>query len=713
MTLEFRPAEGGGVEVFDPIERHQCVFGTPEPVTIEPVDADGIDYPVDDAVAIETDELELPEWRGIIVHDDNGDVLNDIRSHQNVSFPCSEYALELSCPIKTYLLFEAGVDIEADEGQRSITFDQSTRVVVSARSRHEHPKATISTTEDPADIMTAVSYLGSALKTTSPERSFPTLRGHPPLIEVGDELDVPDSLDKPNTGVTIEIPPDYASIFVVSPLAFYLGATVVPGEQPRIVTDSGYVHSLSTSGNFEEEVERVLKQTHLLDCIVRTEGLYELDLHQRQELEKQPEFDLNCESLYDASIGEQLEAYLSIPFETVREQVPEWKRVAYVQPSARRIPYIPHLVYDLSVVRTGPNLDWNADDEGDDTDAIDEFLRDDFRRRIGSMPESDFLRSVGSTRTATRGTTTSIWEMNSSEENALEYVWVGDREAPSGMSEPTLDAFKNNLDRTSSDGEIDILVVCNDREMEREFEHVKQTYGNRENIPQNIDVRDNVRVGELESLLQDDIAFFHFIGHINEDGFICPDGRLDASRLESTGVYSFFLNACSSREQGLALLEAGAISGIVTRTDVANSGATEVGRNLAELLNAGFPMYGGIEIAQQNEHNHPQYFIIGDGTFTVHQFDGGPADVHWVDCKPNDSVELITRMYPDYYFGLGNVSRPPFEGSSSYYLTSGNTFQVEITYSELENYLVYQPCIFEGEIYWPGELLEKLDLEND
>ena len=36
----------------------------------------------------------------------------------------------------------------------------------------------------------ALSTLSSALKTTSVERSYPTLRGHPPALELGDALDV-------------------------------------------------------------------------------------------------------------------------------------------------------------------------------------------------------------------------------------------------------------------------------------------------------------------------------------------------------------------------------------------------------------------------------------------------------------------------------------------------------------------------------------------
>jgi hypothetical protein len=47
-------------------------------------------------------------------------------------------------------------------------------------------------TTDAEDVMMAILTFRSALKTTSPERSFPTLRGHPPAIELNDRLEIPD-----------------------------------------------------------------------------------------------------------------------------------------------------------------------------------------------------------------------------------------------------------------------------------------------------------------------------------------------------------------------------------------------------------------------------------------------------------------------------------------------------------------------------------------
>ncbi len=57
--------------------------------------------------------------------------------------------------------------------------------------------------------------------------------------------------------------------------------------------------------------------------------------------------------------------------------------------------------------------------------------------------------------------------------------------------------------------------------------------------------------------------FLHYIGHIDDDGFQCRDGRVDGTTLDQVGIGTFLLNACNSYDQGLGLVEQGAIAGIV------------------------------------------------------------------------------------------------------------------------------------------------------
>jgi hypothetical protein len=175
-------------------------------------------------------------------------------------------------------------------------------------------------------VLRAVSTFGSALKTTSPERSYPTLRGHPPLVELGDHLRVPDGLEPPDTGITIEVPATRQAACVAAPLAYYLGATVEPGDRPRIVAD-GTEHRLDRH-DLETGVERSLKRAFLLDCVARTEGWYRTPLAARDAVE--PHLDRDLADLYDAPLAERLAAALALPFDAVADALPAWPLAAYV-----------------------------------------------------------------------------------------------------------------------------------------------------------------------------------------------------------------------------------------------------------------------------------------------------------------------------------------------------------------------------------------------
>ncbi|HET7323505.1 MAG TPA: hypothetical protein VFJ06_04165, partial [Halococcus sp.] len=338
----------GGVAVIDPIERHSYVLSTPESVAPESIERERFRFPVDAAASIRTSAITLPSVVLTYVHDENGMVLTQAEHFAAEELPPGEYTVELCAPVKLYLRVESSVALRADAERMTIDFGDVTDVAVGARSHHARPATTVTTTTDPEDMMQAVSVFASALKTTSVERSYPTLRGHPPTLAVGDELDLA-GLSAPDTGVTIEVPPDYRHIFVVSSLAYYLGARIVPGDEPLLCTSDGFEYSLKGRGEFERTVENTLKQVFFLDCLVRTEGFYPVDLHERRALES--ELDLDFAALYEYSLAERLEVYLSVPFETISAHLPEWKLTTHVEPTPQNAEMLPFVVSDLAIVR--------------------------------------------------------------------------------------------------------------------------------------------------------------------------------------------------------------------------------------------------------------------------------------------------------------------------------------------------------------------------
>ncbi|WP_410764937.1 hypothetical protein [Haloferax sp. DFSO60] len=680
------PSEGEGLIVRDRIERHQVRIRTQTAITPEPTDETRFWFPTDAAVRIETTGFEVTGLKGIIVRDLFGEMVTQVDRETDITLDSGSYSLELFTSMKVYIQISSSLRIKADSHRTRIELPERTPIHVGARSYHRSPATTITTTEDPRDVMKAVSAFGSALKTTSVERSYPTLRGHPPLLEVGDELDIPDGVEPPNTGLRIVVPPELQYIVVVAPLVYYLGATLGSGAQPRIESETGFVHLLDGPHGFEAEVERVLKQTFFFDCVTRTEGYYRVDLHEREAVEERTNLDFT--QLYDAEPGERLKEYLSVPFDVVSELMPEWKLTTHVEAQRDNLSLLPFIVNDLAVVKT-PNTERIGADELQ-ASAVDDFLRDEetFTRSAASSPPS---------------TDTYIKPQNA---ESADQAWVGDG-APVGASKPTQQAYENRLARTAKNGTISIAVVCNDLEMSAEEDLVDTIYGSRDELPFEVSYHKGLSMSELRAVLEEQNDFLHFIGHIDGEGLQCTDGRLDAHSVGEIGAESFLLNGCRSYDQGLAFIDAGAIGGIVTLSDVINKGAVEVGGVLAQLLNMGFPLQTALNVSQRNSTTSQQYTIVGDGALSISQTESGMAIICEVE-QTQEAYTLTFKTYPTIESSMGALVKPAVSKNGQHYLVSSDEAVFEVSKAELREFLTLEqvPVFYRGRLFWNDEFLE-------
>jgi len=282
-NIVLKPLEqDNGLKIIDAIAQRQTSLKTPEPIHTNPVDTNKFPASVDRVVEFKSTSISA-DTPGILIRNSSNEMVDMVRESQE-HFPNDLYEIEILAPIKIYMTIETDFQIDNRSEEFVIDFGEVTRIMIGARSTPRRPATTLTTPAEPEEMMQAVSTFGSALKTYSAERSYPTLRGHPPAVKLGDELDL-NGLTPPETGVTIEVPPTYHAVFVVAPLAYYLGARVIPGENPCIRTDTGFEYSLDETIGFERTVERTLKQILVLDCLTRTEGQYPVTLHERRELE--------------------------------------------------------------------------------------------------------------------------------------------------------------------------------------------------------------------------------------------------------------------------------------------------------------------------------------------------------------------------------------------------------------------------------------------
>ncbi|WP_436936097.1 hypothetical protein [Halovenus marina] len=680
VPLAFETVDESGIEIVDRVERLRYRLQTDGSVSPTRVDEEPFLFPVDRAVEVTTSEIVLPEPVSVYVRDEQGAVVQEVGYLDSASIPPGRYSIELAGQIQTYIRVESQIDISANLIEMRLDFGEEQAIQVGAVSWHDRPAGTITTTAEPIAMMDAVSAFGSALKTTTPERSYPSNRGHPPAVQIGDRLDVPDSIHSPETGITLELPPTYEAVYAASPLAYYLGADVVPAQQPRLVTDAGFEHALDSRGSLQHGIERTLKQIFFLDCLVRTEGIYQIDLHERAALEDQ--IGLDYERLYDRPLAAQVREYLQVPYATLDSHMPKWRLTTHVEAQRDTIEQLPYVIDDLAIVRT-------ATDKQDAEPAA---------------PTAGGTGGDVMTRSAAGNSSTERSYVEPQSDGSMEQAWIGDG-VPIGASKLTRDAFENRLDRTRSEGDISITVVLNDSRMDEERDLVSQIYGERDDLPFDVTLRRGLTVDQLREQLRADTEFLHYIGHADDDGFECADGKLDIETLDETGVESFLLNACDSYRQGLDLIEAGSIGGIVTLNDIPNDRAVGIGETLARLLNVGFPLRAALSVTREQSILGGQYIVVGDGGLTVTQAPSRTPNLLDID-RDGDQFEVEIETYTTDDAGIGSLYMPHIGENEQYFLSSGPISSFSASESELGEFLSLEnvPVRTDDTLHWSASV---------
>ncbi len=703
MTIKYSPTDNPtGIKLVDFTEQRQFTIRTPDPVTLDEVNSDQFWFPVSRACRFESKGLYIDRLDGVHIHDGKGEFQTEIKSHETKEFEPATYSIDIHGPLKVYLQVTSGMTINTGGNYLYIEFDGNTEMYLGMRSYHKQPAGTITVPDDPHDLMTAVGTLSSALKTTSCERSYPTLRGHPPLFERGDSLEIPSHIEPPDTGIRIVVPPEYRYIYTVSSLAFYLGAEVVAGDVPRIETTNGFTRDLASRRWFEDEVSCLLRQVFFLDCIVRTEGIYQMDLRERRMVEQYLPFDIA--ELYDKPLQEQLEQYLQIPYEVVSEYIPQWTLTAHIPSSPEGIIPTPFVVNELGIVR---------EPRGTRISRPRTTAANYSRAPGGGTAESETSQPLVRSG-ATTGDDDVTFVQPETTNESLEHSWFG-KHVPRGATKATTEAFMNRVSRENRSSQIDITVVCNDDRMIAEHDSLDSVYGRRDELPYNVESYVQISTDELETLLLDgNIDFLHYIGHATPDGLECSDGDLDVRELDEIDVEVFLLNACRSYNQAIAMAKRGATGGVGTLSDVVNEHAIEIGKALAHLINLGFKLRAAVDLVREHTRIGDQYLIVGDGGADIAQSEGGPPGVCEVTPRDDGLYDLSVRMYPTREFQIGSTVLLKLQQTSENCLLPGPSEATGLTEAELRDYFSSHssPVQLDGELRW-NDLSSPVDLTVD
>ncbi|SDQ66097.1 hypothetical protein [Natronobacterium texcoconense] len=687
-------------------------------------DAPDLSRAVDDTVLATATHLEFPHSVVYAFSAESDDRYELNPTGEPLTLGPGEYVVDVDTEIKTYLRFSGRATIEKTAGFESVvvSFPERTEVVLGFRSRHELPAGTITVPDDPSKVAEAISHLAASHKTDGPDRTYPTLRGHPSLLEHGDELEIPDKVaaDAPETGIELVVPPCYESLYVTAPLAYYLQArvrTADGGEDAPILRlpDQGIERHLSPMPTLERDVERLLRKAFFLDCLVRNAGPYGTRLAEETLLE-----ELNCSAaaLYDATPQQRLATYLDVPFTAIEHRIPEWHLSTYVAPEFDRLEALPFLLDRMSLIyrpRTSTL-------EG--KELIERSLEDFYR---GPNATDDFGPATPDR--ASAGEVASVDVVKPELRHGRVHGWLADG-VPIDVFKSAPEAYYNRLDylERSSDA-TSIRVVLNDPEMASEYDEVAPIYRQRsEELPIDVTVEESVSQADLARIFENDHDFVHYIGHCETDGFRCSDGYLSVSNLDRCNTQTFFLNACGSFYEGKRLIENGSVAGAVTFSQVLNDHAVTVGSTFAKLLVHGFSIERAMGLARRRIMMGKDYAVVGDGThsltqaehrfpttITINPLDDTSSDLPGpIPSGVADDLDSADRYHVTvdcYMTRATGAHYYPHTEDNEYAYLCGNETNMTLSGSELATLLkeMEASVIYDGDLYWSEELWSRFD----
>ncbi|MFB6134351.1 MAG: hypothetical protein ABEJ55_05130, partial [Halanaeroarchaeum sp.] len=594
LSVTFEQVSDDTLVIRDPIEGRQLTFSVDGAGSVSSREEDPFLFPVDRAISLQTGLLTLHRMDLVRVWAADGTASHRILPNESRTFGPGEYQIEISGPIKLYVAVEGPLSLEMEPHRFEVALDAPQSVVLGARSYHERPAATITVGGDPSDAMTALSHLSSSLKATTPDASFPTLRGHPPLIETGEQLHVPEGVDPIQSGITIEVPARRRLLYPLAPLAFYLGAEIREGPTPRLLTDEGFEYRLDDGTWLDDVAARVLRHVFTLDAVVRSTGLFDVDLHEREVVASRVDVDL--ETLYELPMRKRLETYLAIPPQAVSDIGPRWSMTAYVPPTEAGIEYVPHVVDELGFIRNprGTKMDESAEIGGLDV-PVERSRR--------------YVSSDAGTRKLLRPDTV---------DDSVEHVWFDDH-VPVGATKGTLPAVRNTLDRTTNHDPIEIALVSGEERFADLTHRLEEAYRLRSGFEYDFEVATADDPETVRSIVESPLDVLHFVGETTPGGLETGTGSLRFESLQSVGADVFIIDADHSFEEALWLANNGALGGIGTVGRVRPETSTSAGPTVAKLLSLGFPLRAAIEVARRHAALGEQYVIVGNGSLDVAQ----------------------------------------------------------------------------------------------
>lgn len=604
----------------------------------------------------------------------------------------NEFAFSIESPliivdlgVELYIRIKSRATIRKSVGQRriSITSDSLSPVMIAIRSQYSYLSDPITIPPEPADLAAAISYTHCSHDVTTPDRSHSTYRRHPPMIQIGDERNIPQSIQEStfNSEIELCVPNTLESVFTIAPLAHYLQAklTVKENATPILSVPSTEIdRELGSDMEFQHDVAAMLRQIFFLDCLVRNSTNEDSQL-----LDK---FSIDPLQVYYTTPAKRLKEYLSIPYSAIKPALPEWHLSMYVDPTIDNIPSLPFMLHDLALIYQAETT--TLDERELLKRSLDDFFRTDNKRE-----DSESVTSLNTVKP----------ELHAGSIHG----WLA-KETPIDAFKVIPEAYQNRLDNIGDQRRIaSISVILNDSEMAEEHLDVTEIYQNcTRALPLRISIRRNVTRSELAKIFKESNDLVHYIGHCDDSGLRCRNGNLAVENIEECNTDSAFLNACGSFHEGMELIRKGVKAAAVTSTQVLNKQAATVGRTFAQLLINGFCVAHAMKLAHRQIMMGKNYLVLGDGTYTLTQRPENPILTLELEKEDDDWFRVTCKVFCPR--DPGGIHKLSIDGKE-FQCTSGTNLEFRCNLHHLQTYLDQSevPVFYNNEMYWSSELAEK------
>ncbi len=484
----------------------------------------------------------------------------------------AEYVLKVSSSLIGYVRFTGPGELVREEDTTvRLEFDHPTPVTVGFWSLLDYPEATVTVAPTPTGIARGLQALPSSHITTEPKRVMPGWRDHPPLLDVGDETEVPDAVAaaEPDTGVELVSPDRIEPLFPAAPLVHHLGADVRVEDRPAPVLrapDAGVAHEFDPMPRFQHGAARTLRQLFYVESIVKSARPGAADIVDTALTDR---VGIDVDDVYPLPPDERLARYLAADLDSITDDLPRRNYAVYVPPEPDRVSALPFVV-----------------------------------RYFGHVYTPEALAGAGGETPPTRRM-----------EGLIDPTEGGSPSRRTYDLPPT--AFTNGLDHlTEGDPDVDVVIVDNATDGQR-ADVAWSVYDERSSVEDGtVERRADVERDELATLLERRTDVVHVVA--DGPGLTCPDGRLDPTSLDAPGVRVAVLDAPETLRASHHLVEAGGVLAVGVGDRRPSTRALE---NVLVLFVQGFSVALGVDVVDETGSDLGDLELVGDGTHNIFEDD--------------------------------------------------------------------------------------------